>query len=172
MPLVEQTEYDVIFKEDAMEIRTYKGFNVAEVEKTRKNGMDSGFNNIFRYISGDNESSQKISMTSPVLSEMEEDSIKTSFVMPRVFSFEDLPKPMDDAVTIRHVPEGIYCAIRFTGSWKQEKFLNMSGHLKLWIESKGYIIVSNAIVARYNPPLTPPLMRRNEILYEVRKIEA
>ncbi|HKL10456.1 MAG TPA: heme-binding protein [Clostridia bacterium] len=171
MPLVEQIDYDVLLKEEAMEIRQYDGFNVAEIKKAGKDVMDSGFNDIFRYISGGNESSEKISMTSPVLSEMEDDFVKTSFVMPKSHKFEDLPEPIDKAVEIRHVPKGTYGAIRFTGSWKQEKFLNMSGHLRLWLESKEYEIISNVIVARYNPPFTPPFLRRNEILYEVRKIE-
>src|SRR6056297_8601 len=171
MPLVEQIDYDILLKEEAMEIRRYEGFNVAEIKKEGKNVMDSGFNDIFRYISGGNESSEKISMTSPVLSEMEDNFVKTSFVMPKEHNFEELPQPIDKAVQIRRVPSGTYGTIRFTGSWKQEKFLNMGGHLRLWLESKGYEIVSNAIVARYNPPFTPPFLRRNEIRYEVRKIE-
>lgn len=171
MPLVEQIDYDVLFKEGEMEIRQYQGYNIAEIEKEGKSQMDSGFNDIFRYISGENKASEKISMTSPVLSEIEGDAVKTAFVMPRSHEFEDLPEPKDDAVKIRQVPEGTYGAIRFAGSWKQEKFLNMGGHLRLWLESKGYEIVSNAIVARYNPPFTPPFLRRNEILYRVRKVE-
>ena len=167
MSLVEQIEYDLILNEDAMEIRKYKGFNIAEVEKTRESSFDTGFNNIFRYIRGENNASQKISMTAPVLSEMEDDAIKTSFVMPSDLSLEDLPQPLDDRVIIRHVPEGVYGAIGFTGSWKREKFLNMSERLKLWIERNAYKIISNAIVARYNPPITPSFLRKNEILFRV-----
>ena len=169
MPLIEQTDYDVVLKEDKMEIRSYKGYNIVEISKEIGNGMDSGFNDIFRYISGGNDKSLKISMTAPVLSEMDENSMKTAFVMPRDLSFEDLPQPLDNSLAVRHVSEGIYGVIGFSGLWKQEKFLNMSGHLKLWLESKGYRVISNAIVARYNPPITPPFRRRNEILLKVEK---
>lgn len=171
MPMIEQPEYDLLEKDGNIEIRSYRGFNIAEIEKERGEDMNSGFNDIFRYIGGDNEGGRKISMTAPVINEARGDKMTTSFVMPRSIPFEDLPEPSDPRVKIRRVEEGTYGAIRFSGVWSQEKFLRMSGHLKLWLESKGYEILSDVLVARYNPPFTPPFMRRNEILYEIRKYE-
>jgi DNA gyrase inhibitor GyrI len=61
--------YEIIFKKQKYEIRHYREYIVAE---TRRQGrpaeaMTSGFNELFRYISGENVSQSKITMTAPIL---------------------------------------------------------------------------------------------------------
>lgn len=167
MAWIEQPEYKVVKKDGDFELRQYPGFNVAEIEVKRRSDMNSGFQEIFNYISGSNQGEQKISMTAPVLNVMKDNTMTTAFVMPSAFSLEDLPAPKDGRVKILKKETGYYASIRFSGTWSDAKFQMMTDKLNAWVHLNQWTIVSDLIVARYNPPFTPPFMRRNELMFEV-----
>lgn len=170
MAFIEQPSYEVLERDGDVEVRRYEGFNVAEIRKALPD-MDGGFNDLFRYISGENSEGLKISMTAPVFNEVGEEALSTAFVMPARFDLGALPLPSDNRIEIRRMEGGVFGAIRFSGFWSEEKFLKMSGRLRLWIEAKGYALKSEALIARYNPPFTPPFLRRNEVLYRIEEIK-
>lgn len=171
MAFIEQPSYEVLEKDGDIEVRRYEGFNVAEIRKKAMSDMDGGFNDLFRYISGENSEGLKISMTAPVFTEVGEEALSTAFVMPARFDLDALPLPSDNRIEIRRMGGGLYGVIRFSGFWSEEKFLKMSSRLRLWIEANGYVLNSEALIARYNPPFTPPFLRRNEVLFRIEKEE-
>jgi hypothetical protein len=57
--------------------------------------------------------SQEIQMTSPVLSE----TGTMAFVMPKEFTLETTPEPLDPHVKIAEIPERLIAALCFSGSW-------------------------------------------------------
>lgn len=169
--MIEKPIYSVLREEGSFELRRYKGFNIARISKTRQQDLNSGFNEIFNYISGANETGQKISMTAPVITTMTGDEVTTAFVMPREFSLEDLPEAKDGRVQLMAVDSGVFAAVRFSGTWSELKFSRHLERLRDWIVTQGWTIQSEEMIARYNPPFTPPFMRRNEILIRVKEEE-
>jgi effector-binding domain-containing protein len=167
MAWIEKPKYQVIRKSGHFELRHYPSFNVAEIELSRSSDLNSGFQEIFNYISGDNKSGSKISMTSPVINVMKENTMSTAFVMPSAFSLETLPVPKDGRVKVMRKEAGTYAVIRFSGTWSASKFDRMSMRLKEWIRLNQWTLNSDLLIARYNPPFTPAFMRRNELMYEI-----
>ena len=57
--------------------------------------------------------------------------------------------------------------IRFSGAWGEPRFAEHERQLRGMIESRGLEVAGAAEYARYNPPMTPWFLRRNEILIPV-----
>ena len=69
----ESAEYRVIESDGEFEIREYPDLMLASTKmRMESNGNDGSFMRLFRYISGANQSSQKVAMTTPVF--MQDDS--------------------------------------------------------------------------------------------------
>ena len=58
-------------------------------------------------------------------------------------------------------------AVRFSGTWGEDRFVNHEGKLRAHLAEHGLQPVGEAVYARYNPPFTPWFMRRNEVLIPV-----
>jgi effector-binding domain-containing protein len=147
--------------------------------------VDAGnkaFQRLFRYISGENRSQQKVAMTAPVSQQAAGEKIQMtapvgqqrgengwviSFMMPSSYSMDTLPQPNDPAVTLREVPARRMAAVRYSGSWSEEGYLEHKTELELWIGKTGLTIEGDPIWARYNSPFSLWFMRRNEILIPV-----
>ena len=65
---IEEAKYEVIKKENNFEIRDYATHIIAEtfVEGNLEDAGKKAFKRLFRYISGDNRSREKVAMTAPV----------------------------------------------------------------------------------------------------------
>lgn len=167
MPLYETAKYSVMKKETKrIELRQYPTFYVAKTTTKLDRRYSGGFNQVFGYISGENETREKISMTTPVITTTTDDSLTTGFVIPSKFS-KNAPKPSNDRVTLSEIKEGIYIAIRFSGNWKKERFEKEDQKLKEFIDSKNYKIVSERFLLRYQPPFIPGFLKRNEVMYRI-----
>ena len=177
----EEAAYRVLEQDGQFEIREYAEHIIAEtlVEESFEDAGSTAFNRLFRYISGDNQSSSKIAMTAPVSQRSPGEKIPmtapvrqrksdgawaVSFVMPSSYSIDTLPLPNDPEIKIRTVPGHIAGAVRYSGFWSEEKYSENKSSLEEWLERKGFIRDGNAIWARYNAPFTPWFMRRNEVL--------
>jgi effector-binding domain-containing protein len=75
--------------------------------------------------------------------------------------------PNDKRVTLTEVPGRTLAAIRFSGRWRDENYKEHADELRAWIASQGLKVVGEPIVARYNAPIVPSFLRRNEILIPV-----
>lgn len=181
---IEEAEYEVIKQDDKFEIREYAPHILAEtvVDGNLEDAGNEAFKRLFRYISGENQSrdkvamtapvsqqpmSEKISMTAPVSQQRVEESWAVSFMMPGSYTLETLPEPADPKVTLRQVPARQMAAVRYSGFWSEKGYLKNKLELEAWIQKMGLRIMGDPIWARYNPPFVPWFLRRNEILIPV-----
>lgn len=164
----ETARYDVISKDGEIELRRYAPMVVVTttLEPGDRNG---GFGRLFRFISGENESKQKIAMTTPVFmpSTMEGKPVTMQFVLPAEIEKAGPPQPTGSKVLLESRPGGLFAAIRFRGYGSQEKQQKAMETLRAWITSAGRTAKGDPIFAYYDPPWTPEFMRRNEVLIEV-----
>lgn len=181
---VEEAKYNVVSREGNYELRDYAPQLVAEtvVDTSLEDAGDRAFRRLFAYISGENRARAKIAMTAPVAQEAMSEKIAmtapvgqskstegwvVSFMMPASYTRETLPEPADPEVKIREIPARRMAAVRYSGRWTEGRYLHYRGALEAWIKEKGYRALGEAVWARYNPPFTPWLLRRNEVLIPV-----
>ena len=179
----EEAAYELVLAEGGVEIRDYESSIVAEtvVDDDFEGAGNRAFRKLFQYIDGNNVSreeiamtapvsqarSEKIAMTSPVAQQAAAGGWAVSFMMPSTYTMDTIPKPLDDAVVIRQIPAYRAAAIRYSGFWSEEKYLEHLEKLNQWIDGNGYEPLGEPVWARYDPPFKPWFMRRNEILIPV-----
>jgi len=168
--MVEQAEYELIRKLGKVEIRHYPRLVIAKVEGYG----DDGFNVLFQFITGNNKQRSNVSMTAPVISEQRamtapvlSDAGSLAFIMPKNFSLETIPQPLDNRVKIEEIPERFVAALKFSGRWSNSTFNKKSQELVKELESTGAEIKGQVFSMRYNGPFTPWFLRRNEVAVEV-----
>ena len=181
---IEEATYNVVKRDDKFEIRDYASHILAEtiVEGDLEQAGNKAFSRLFRYISGNNRSRDKVAMTAPISQEAMGEKIKmtapvgqqrvqekwaVSFMMPATYTLATLPVPEDTQVTLRQVPARRMAAVRYSGFWSEKNYLRYRMELESWIHERGLTIVGDPVWARYNAPFTPWFLRRNEILIPV-----
>jgi len=180
----EEAEYTVLLKEDNLEVRHYERQIVAEtvVDTEFEDAGSEAFGRLFKYISGNNQSKQEIEMTAPVGQVAESQKIDmtapvgqtqvdgkwvVSFMMPGSLTMESLPRPKDQRIALRRVPERTMAAIRYSGFWNESGYQKNKSRLEKWIAEKGYVVLGQPVWARYNAPFMPWFLRRNEVLIPI-----
>jgi hypothetical protein len=175
--------YTVVEKGSDYEIRRYDAYLVAETRQRSGDGS-GGFNELFRYISGNNMRESRIPMTAPVLKaaagegekipmaapvikQAQGESATIAFVMPPGAAMEDLPQPRSPAVALKEVPARTVAAVTFSGVADAAIIKEKTELLLAALRRDGKTVAAAPFVALYNPPWTPPFMRRNEVLVEV-----
>jgi hypothetical protein len=183
---IQTPAYTVKEKLSDYEIRLYEPYIVAETLQKggQKESLSSGFNELFQYISGNNVSrskvkmtspvfqsgeneGQKIPMTAPVIKEGDPGSSMIAFVMPPGSKIEELPQPKSAGVKLRVVPARTVAVITFSGYASYDAIKENTNKLLSALKRDGKIALSAEQTAFYNPPWTPPFMRRNEIMVEI-----
>ena len=91
----ESPNYELIKKEEPFELRKYPSFYLMTYDNEADPEVEKGFNTLFAYISSNNSENQKISMTVPVIEEVNQDQKKMAFVVPKKFG-ENIPKPNNE----------------------------------------------------------------------------
>lgn len=151
-------QYDLLRQEDGFSIRQYPALLVATTPMEK--GMNGSFGRLFRYITGANEESKKISMTTPVLIGNESGERTMSFIMPE----DSVPKPKENVVVLRRIPAGKFAAFRFRGGRTAENEAVASQKLRVWMAEQKLSAAGEPVFAYYDPPWTPTFLRRNEVL--------
>lgn len=165
----ESAAYTPTLKEGDYEIREYPDLAVviAPMKVAGRNGMNSGFNQLFRYITGNNESETKIAMTTPVFIDPAGEDSTMSFVLPNEMNALAAPQPNSQAVSVATKKAGTFAAYRFSGSQNPESERDAVEKLKAWITKQGLNASSDPEFAYYDPPWTPSFLRRNEVLIRI-----
>lgn len=181
---IEEAKYTTLLKERSFEVREYEPHIVAEtvVDGDLENAGNQAFSPLFKYISGNNRSRDKvamtapvgmraasktISMTSPVAQQQDGGRWVVSFMMPSAYSLETLPAPIDPRVALRRIPKRTMAAVRYSGFWSEKNYLKHAAKLNKWVAKKGFNVVSDPLWARYDAPYMPWFLRRNEILLTI-----
>ena len=179
---VEKPDYKIIQSEQNIEIRQYEPMIIAEVEVDgkREDAIRDGFRLIADYIFGNNTVEQNISMTapvqqkekiamsSPVQQQLAGKSWQISFVMPSEYSMESLPVPNNNRVRLKEILAKKFVVIEFSGSNSNENVIGHENQLMKYIKANQINIIGSPKYAFYNAPLTLPLLRRNEVMIEIK----
>ncbi|MEN9753278.1 MAG: hypothetical protein RL670_969, partial [Actinomycetota bacterium] len=78
-------------------------------------------------------------------------------------------KPSNPRVRLRKVPGGLVAALRFRGIWGSDTYSEKSAVLMDRLKKANLTPDGSVFSAVYNPPLTPPMLRRNEVLVKVKE---
>lgn len=181
---VEKPDYQVLSTAKNIEIRQYPPMLIAKVSVSGERGLaiKEGFRLIADYIFGNNrfnkkmgmaapvqqQESAKIAMTAPVQQQSDGDSWQVSFIMPREYNIDTIPKPVNDKIQLEEIPAKQFIAIRFSGFSSQENIDEHEKALLTYINTKAIAVTGPPIYAFYNPPWTLPPMRRNEVLLQLK----
>nr|WP_314901315.1 heme-binding protein [uncultured Deefgea sp.] len=127
-----------------------------------------------------NAPAEKIAMTAPVVLAPAKASAPTEipslqgaqqwrvhFVMPSSYTLATLPKPNNPAVVIRELPAKKWAVLKYSGFNTEAGTQKRIDELRAWMASQNLKAVGSPQLARYNPPWTLPVLRRNEVMFEV-----
>ncbi len=165
-----QPSYRVIKRSGPFEIRVYEPMILAEVTMPglRKDATEEGFRVLASYILGNNDRNEKIQMTIPVTMQPYDtkngNAWTVRFIMPPGRPIEDLPRPDDTSIKLFEVPVGRAAVCRFSGHTNDIRLKKKTKELKEWIKSEQVIPAAPPTYAFYNPPLTLPFLKRNEVM--------
>ncbi|MCD1144943.1 heme-binding protein [Kocuria sp. LUK] len=190
--MVEQQPYSTVRRYPAFELRHYPEHVLAEVEVggSFERAGNSAFDALFRYISDNNRERREIAMTAPVVQEQggsrkiamtapvwqrsvsggeveTADAHVVAFVLPASLTAATAPVPADPAVRIRVEPAAHAAVLRYRGRWTRRSYERHRRRLEQEARAAGLVPAGAARFARFNPPFTPPFLRRNEVVLPV-----
>ncbi len=180
---IEEPAYTVVTRYADFEVRRYEPSVVAEVVVNA--GLEEAGNQAFGtldgYIFGKNKGAGKIAMTAPVVQTPvkiamtapvvqtpEGGGMSVQFIMPRPWTLETLPEPLDSRVKLRELPQRTVAAITYSGVWTEARYREHLDKLTAALAREKLSWTGEPLWARYNPPLLPWFLRRNEIWLELK----
>lgn len=166
-----------------VEVRQYAPYVVAEVtiDADADEAGNLAFPILAGYIFGKNKGEKKLAMTAPVTQAAAPATLAMTapvtqaalpgatgrhlvqFVLPKGTTLASAPEPTDARITLREVPGAQLAAIRYSGFWSEDNYAKHLGLLQSTLKSAGLATVGEPVFSRYNPPLMPWFLRRNEI---------
>ena len=105
----------------------------------------------------------KIEMTAPVTQMASNGGYVVQFVLPKGITLASAPEPLDPRVQLLEVPGRRVAAIRYSGFWSQANYDEHLSKLQSALREAGLRWSGEPTLSRYNPPITPWFLRRNEI---------
>ena len=165
----EEPSYQVLKEFRHIQIRQYQDYNRAytEVSGDKQYALRHGFKRLAAYIFGKNGKRQYMDMTVPVMLESSASNWRVSFMLPRAFALDSLPKPDNTAVLIAAQDPGNYAVISFSGRAKLKYFIEKRRLLEQFLTKNHCLDQGRVVYAFYNPPWTLPFLRRNEVWIEL-----
>ena len=194
--VTEQQPYTVLRTSDGYELREYPACAVAEVtvDADFDKAGSLAFQPLFTYISGNNlgqvsidmtapvvqresgeletgssaRRSEKLSMTAPVLQSRDVSGQQVvAFVLPSSVTAASAPTPVDSRVVIREIPPSLTAATRYSGRWSRSGYNEHLQQLQSALERDGLRAVGAPRFARFDSPMKPWFLRRNEVHIDV-----
>ena len=119
---LEEPKYEIIKSNKDYEIRKYNNRLAIQTEYSYEN---SGFRYLFNYISGENNMSEKVSMTVPVTQSVKIDmtspvtqfnkngKMVMQFYLPSKFTLENAPKPTNSRVNLVTMEGGYFAVLKY-----------------------------------------------------------
>ncbi len=182
---IEEPAYTVVRPlGEAVEVRDYSAYVVAEVTVPGPADDAGGqaFPILAGYIFGKNKGERKMAMTAPVTQAPAEPQrmamtapvtqsaapagaagFVVQFVLPSSVSLAAAPEPLDPRIRLREVPAVRLAAIRYSGLWTQANQDEHTAKLQAALQAAGLAWTGEPVLSRYNGPMTPWFMRRNEV---------
>lgn len=160
----ETAPYEVLRAVGEFELRQYPSLVIVE---TPMQGADNSFMRLFRYIDGQNAANQKIAMTTPVFMTGNEKERSMSFVMPATLKPAEVPQPKNAEVTVGAIPGGTFAVLQFGGRQSTVNEAEALARLTTWMEQEQLVAAGEPIFGYFDPPWTPTVLRRNEVMQRV-----
>jgi len=161
----EEAPYDIVDKNEIYEIRKYSDRLAVE---TTTSGSNNNFRKLFNYISGGNQTNEKISMTTPVTQVEKNGTMSMQFYLPSKFNSSNAPIPTREDVSLITIEGGYYAVLRFSGRASDKNFLKHMEILEKELQNNNISIISLPIRATYDSPFTLPMNRRNETMFKIK----
>ncbi len=152
---------------NGVELRDYAPSIQAKTVLAHSGETSTGFRRLAGFIFGGNDRSQKIAMTAPVQETLHDQGPVMAFTMPSQYTLDDLPRPQDASITLEEVPARTVAVVRFSGWATDASVARKTRQLLAALEQRDIVPVGVPSLNQYNPPWTPPFLRRNEIMVEV-----
>ncbi|WP_407527094.1 SOUL family heme-binding protein [Methylobacterium oryzisoli] len=172
----EQPRYAVVRRlPGGVEIRDYAPRAVVETAADGP-GDAEAFRRLFRYITGANRAARLIAMTVPVeqtgrliamTAPVEAGAGVMRFVLPRRVAEAGAPVPTDPLVRIALVPAQRLAALRFSGRPTPAARRAREAELLGALAQAGLAPAGAVAFLGYDPPVTVPFLRRNEVVVAV-----
>ena len=162
----EQLKYVTVDINEIYEIRKYSDRLVVETETSSQN---SSFRKLFNYISGSNDNNQEIKMTTPVTQIEKNGNMTMQFYLPSEFNENNVPNPSNSEVKVLNMKGGYFAAITYSGRASDKNFIKHKEILENQLKKDNVSILSPPIRATYNSPFTLPMLRRNEVMFEIER---
>ena len=127
---------------------------------------DNDFGVLFRYISGKNAGSTKISMTTPVYMGDEEGNNVMEFVLPENFTKDNTPGALSSDVRVFESEPGYMLALEFGGYASENSREKYTDKLLTLAREQGLQTIGEPMLLVYNSPYQF-FNRKNEIVIGV-----
>ncbi len=164
MQSYETQAYKVIESINSIEIRYYPSVMKVKVESPKR--TNTNFNALFRYISGNNTTGEKIAMITPVYMDKNGPLEVMEFVLPAKYDTV-APSPKGKGVEVYQAKAGFFAAIRYSGYSNETKERVHQEALINTLKQADKEIVGSPVVLSYDAPYKF-YNRRNEIIVEVK----
>ena len=183
----EQPPYEAVGRAGPVEVRRY-GPRLAAETTLDPGTRDQAFGLLAGYIFGKNRAaaggggpakiamttpvemrSEKIAMTAPVEQTKSGARVTMRFFLPRSLARETAPEPTDPRVRVVEVPGETLAVLRFSGSTDDARIAERKGALLGELRGSAWEPAGEPVFFGYDPPFTPPFLRRNEVAVPVRR---
>jgi SOUL heme-binding protein len=176
----EEPDYQVVRELAGIQVRQYAAYTVAEVVVAGPADVagNQAFPILAGYIFGKNKGERKLAMTAPVTQaavpiKMEMTAPVTQaatsggflvqFVLPKDVTLASAPEPLDARIQLREVLPKQVAVIRFSGFWSDANYNEHLAKLQTALRAADVAWTGEPVYSRYDAPLTPWFLRRNEI---------
>lgn len=178
---IEEPSYQVVRTlGEGIEIRQYAAYVVAEVRVPgpADTAGNVAFPILAGYIFGKNKGEKKLEMTAPVTQAAAPVKLEMTapvtqspvdggylvqFVLPKSVTLATAPEPLDARVMLREVAPARVAAIQYSGFWSEANYAEHLAKLKAALVGAGLAWSGEPVLSRYNGPMTPWFLRRNEV---------
>lgn len=177
---LESPSYTVLDTREFYEIREYSSYSICTNTIVTSESLSesvlsmnivpisTGFTELADYIFGKNVNlngeSEKMKMTTPVIL----DDKTMSFVLTSEFNADNAPTPLSDNIIIKDIPIDIIATREFSGLATENEINRQKAKLEDSLIQDSIIYDNLSFkVLTYNPPLTVPWLRRNEVAFSI-----
>ena len=160
----EEVNYETVKTNKVYEIRKYSDRLAIETATSNQN---SGFRKLFNYISGDNQTNEEIKMTTPVTQMEKKENMTMQFYLPLKYDKNNVPIPSRPDVKIVIIEGGYFAVIRYSGRSSDKNFIKHKEILENELKKDDISTLGPPVRATYNGPFTLPMLRRNEVMFEI-----
>lgn len=180
----EQPPYEVVGRAGPAEVRRY-GPRLAAETTLDPGARDRAFGLLAGYIFGKNRArtdgggakiamatpvetrSERIAMTTPVEMASAGPRVTMRFFLPGSLSRATAPEPTDPRVRVVEVPGETLAVLRFSGSTGDARVAERKAALLRGLRGSAWEPDGEPVFLGYDPPFTPPFLRRNEVAVRV-----